>query len=215
MHLDPSLTASYIFLAATLALSPGPDVMFVVANGMSHGAKGALASAVGIGAGSFLRAVLASIGISAFVAASPFAFTVMKIVGALYLACMGVQAIRSAFKTARSAKSVHKIQDIPAWSMFLRGFMTNILNPKVVIFYLALLPQFVREELGHVGIQVFLLGCIHNVIGVSFLIVIGLAAGKASNWIGKTCLGRWLDGVAGVLFLGLAARLAFKDGPNG
>lgn len=215
MILDPSLTAAYILLAATLALSPGPDVMFVVANGMSQGAKGAIASALGIGAGSFVHAFLASMGVSALVAASPSVFNVMKIAGALYLVCIGIQAIRSALRTARSAKSVHIIQYIPVWSMFLRGFMTNILNPKVVIFYLALLPQFVREELGHVGIQVFLLGCIHNVIGVSFLIVIGLAAGKASNWIGKTSLGPWLDGISGVLFLGLAARLAFRDGPRG
>lgn len=98
MLLDRSSTAAYILLAAMLALSPGPDVMFVVANGMSHGAKGAVASAVGIGAGSFLHAVLASIGISAFVAASPFAFNVMKIAGALHLVCIGVQAITAVLR---------------------------------------------------------------------------------------------------------------------
>lgn len=98
MILDPSLTAAYILLAATLALSPGPDVMFVVANGMSQGAKGAIASAVGIGAGSFVHAFLASMGVSAFVATSPSVFNAMKIAGALHLVCIGVQAITAVLR---------------------------------------------------------------------------------------------------------------------
>lgn len=215
MLLDPTLTAAYIVLAAALAFSPGPDVMFVVANGMRHKAKGAIASALGIGAGSFLHAILAAVGVSAVIAASPVAFQIMKIAGALYLAWLGVQAIRSFLRNSGSANLMQKIQEVSAWQVFLRGFLTNILNPKVIVFYLALLPQFVNVELGHVGLQVFLLGCIHNVIGLSFLIVVGLAAGKASGWIARTSVGRWLDGIAGVFFLGLAARLALTGRPNG
>lgn len=214
MLLDPTLTVAYIVLAAALAFSPGPDVMFVVANGMQHKAKGAITSALGIAAGSFLHALLAAVGVSAVIAASPVAFEILKIAGALYLAWLGVQAIRSFLRNSGSAKLSQKIQEISAWQVFLRGFVTNILNPKVVVFYLALLPQFVSVELGHVGLQVFLLGCIHNAIGLSFLIVVGLAAGKASGWIARTSLGRWLDGIAGVFFLGLAARLALTGRPN-
>lgn len=215
MLLDPSLTAAYILLAAALAFSPGPDVMFVVANGMSHKTKGAVASALGIGAGSFFHAVLTAVGVSAVVAASPIAFEIMKIAGALYLAWLGIQALRSFVQNSGSEKFVQKVLEISAWRVFLRGFMTNILNPKVIVFYLALLPQFVSVELGHVGLQVFLLGCIHNIIGLSFLIVVGLAAGKASGWIARTSLGRWLDGIAGVFFLGLAARLALTGRAEG
>jgi threonine/homoserine/homoserine lactone efflux protein len=215
MLLDPTLTAAYIVLAAALALSPGPDVMFVIANGMRHRAKGAIASALGIGAGSFLHAILAAVGVSAVIAASPIAFEFMKIAGAIYLAWLGIQAIKSFLRNSGSASLTQKIQEVSAWKIFLRGFVTNMLNPKVVVFYLALLPQFVSVELGHVGLQVFLLGCIHNVIGLSFLIVVGLASGKASGWIARTNLGRWLDGIAGVFFLGLAARLALTGRPNG
>lgn len=215
MLLDPTLTAAYIVLAAALAFSPGPDVMFVVANGMRHKAKGAIASALGIAAGSFLHAILAAIGVSALIAASPIAFEIMKIAGALYLAWLGIQAIKSFLRNSGSANLAQKVHEVSAWRVFLRGFMTNILNPKVIVFYLALLPQFVSVELGHVGLQVFLLGCIHNVIGLSFLIVVGLAAGKASGWIATTNLGRWLDGIAGVFFLGLAARLALTGRVNG
>lgn len=215
MLLDPSLTAGYIVLAAALAFSPEPDVMFVVANGMRYKAKGAIASAFGIGAGPFLHAILAAVGVSAVIAASPIAFEIMKIAGALYLAWLGVQAIKSFLRNPGSAKLAQKVQEVSVWQVFLRGFMTNILNPKVIVFYLALLPQFVSVELGHVGLQVFLLGCIHNFIGLSFLIAVGLAAGKASGWIARTSLGRWLDGIAGVFFLGLAARLALTSRMNG
>ena len=189
--------------------------MFVVANGMRHKAKGAIASALGIGAGSFLHAIFAAVGVSAVIAASPVAFEIMKIAGALYLAWLGIQAIRSFLRNSGSASLTQKIQEVSAWQVFLRGFLTNILNPKVIVFYLALLPQFVSVDLGHVGLQVFLLGCIHNIIGLSFLIVVGLAAGKASGWIARTNLGRWLDAMAGVFFLALAARLALTGRPNG
>lgn len=215
MPLDPALTVAYIVLAATLALSPGPDVMFVIANGMRHKIIGAIASALGISAGSFLHSILAAVGVSAVIAASPVAFEIMKIAGALYLAWLGVQAIRSFLRTSGSTNLTQKTQEVSAWQIFLRGYLTNILNPKVIVFYLALLPQFVSVELGYVGLQVFLLGCIHNAIGLSFLIVVGLAAGKASCWIARTSLGRWLDGIAGVFFLGLAARLALTGRPNG
>ena len=211
MILDPSLTAPYILLAAALAFSPGPDLMFVLANGMSHGAKGAVASALGIGAGSLLHAVLAAIGVSAIISASPLAFEIMKIAGAAYLAWLGSLAIWCFLKDTSSRKLIQKAHDILVWRVFLRGFMSNIFNPKVMVFYLALLPQFIRVELGHVGLQVFLLGCIHNLIGLTFLILVGLAAGKASNWIARTGLGRWLDGIAGLFFIGLAAKLALMD----
>jgi len=208
MLLDPTLTTAYIVLAAALAFSPGPDVMFVVANGMRHKASGAIASGLGIAAGSFFHAILAAAGVSAVIAASPVAFEAMKIAGALYLAWLGVQALKSFLRNSGSAKFAGRAEAVSAGRVFLRGFTTNILNPKVIVFYLALLPQFVNVQLGHVGLQVFLLGCIHNVIGLSFLIAVGLAAGKASGWIAGTSVGRWLDGIAGVFFLGLAARLA-------
>lgn len=212
--LDPSLTAAYIVLAAALAFSPGPDTMFVVASGMRHKAKGAVASALGIGAGSFFHAIFAALGVSAVIAASPVAFETMKIAGALYLAWLGVQAIRSFLRDDGSAALAQNGDEVSARQVFLRGFLTNILNPKVIVFYLALLPQFVSVPLGHVGLQVFLLGCIHNAIGLSFLLAVGLAAGKASGWLARTRFGSWLDGIAGVFFIGLAARLALTGRPN-
>ena len=82
------------------------------------------------------------------------------------------------------------------------------------LFSLALLPQFVSEQLGHVGLQIFLLGAIHAGLGVLYLLGIGLAAGRASDWLATTSFGRWLDGIAGVFFLGLAVRLAVSGRPE-
>lgn len=214
MILDPTLTAAYVLLATALAVAPGPDVLFVVANGMQHRVKGAIASALGIGAGSVLHALAAALGISALVAASPTAFEILRYAGAAYLAYLGVQALRSWWNYSSNLDPNQAVVEISAWNVFRRGLITNILNPKVVVFYLALLPQFISIELGNVGLQIFFLGCIHNIIGITFLICIGLVAGKASGWLAHTSFGKWMDGIAGVFFIGLAVRLVVSGKPE-
>ena len=214
MILDPTLTTAYILLATALAVAPGPDVLIVVANGMQHRVKGAVASAMGIGCGSVLHALAAALGISAIVAASPTAFELLRYAGAAYLAYLGVQALRSWWNYSNNLDPKQAVVEISAWSVFRRGLITNVLNPKVVVFYLALLPQFINVELGNVGLQIFLLGCIHNLIGITFLICIGLAAGKASGWLARPSFGKWMDGLAGVFFLGLAVRLLVSGKPE-
>jgi threonine/homoserine/homoserine lactone efflux protein len=214
MILDPALTAAYIVLATALAVAPGPDVLFVVANGMRHRVKGAVASALGIGCGSLVHAITAALGVSAIIAASPLAFDALKYAGAAYLAYLGLQSLRAYFKHSNTLDIDQAIVEVSTWSVFRRGLITNILNPKVVVFYLALLPQFINVELGNVGLQIFLLGSIHNAIGMVFLISIGLMAGRASGWLATTNFGKWLDGLAGVFFIGLAVRLLLSGKPE-
>ena len=213
MILDPTLTAAYILLATALAVAPGPDVLFVVANGMRHRARGAIASALGIGVGSLGHATAAALGISALIAASPAAFEALRYAGAAYLVYLGVQALRSWWPCSNTLDPGTAPAATSTWSVFRRGVLTNLLNPKMIVFCLALLPQFVNVDLGHVGVQLFLLGCIHNLIGTTFLIAIGLAAGKASGWLATTRFGKWMDGIAGLFFLGLALRLALTGRP--
>lgn len=213
MILDPTLTGAYILLATALAVAPGPDVLFVVANGMRHRARGAIASALGIGVGSLGHATAAALGISALIAASPAAFEALRYAGAAYLIYLGIQALRSWWVSSNTLDPGPAPAATSTWSVFRRGVLTNLLNPKMIVFYLALLPQFVNVDLGHIGLQLFLLGCIHNLIGTTFLIAIGLAAGKASGWLATTRFGKWMDGIAGVFFLGLALRLALTGRP--
>ena len=132
----------------------------------------------------------------------------MKYLGAAYLAYLGIQALIAFFKNSAPGLELQKAQEVSGREIFIRALITNLLNPKVIIFYLALLPQFVSVELGFVGLQIFLLGSIHAGIGLAFLVVVGLMAGRAAGWLQTTSAGRWLDGIAGVFFLGLAARLA-------
>ena len=214
MILDPSLTAAYLVLATALALSPGPDVMFVLANGMQRRASGAIAAALGVGGGSLLHAFAAALGVSTLVAASPAAFEILRFAGAAYLAYLGWQALKSWWTYTKPQTSHTSPIQVSVWDVFRRGLITNILNPKVNIFYLALLPQFINVDLGRVGLQIFLLGCIHNIIGTAFLIGIGLAAGKAAGWLATTNFGKWMDGIAGLVFIALALRLVVSGRPN-
>lgn len=214
MILDPTLTAAYIVVATALAVAPGPDVLFVVANGLRHKARGAFASALGIGLGSVLHAHAAALGISGLIAASPFAFDVLRYAGAAYLVYLAYTAFRSWWMNPGTGHPRPNKAETSPRDVFLRGLITNILNPKVVVFYLALLPQFVSPELGNIGLQIFLLGCIHNLIGISFLVGIGLAAGRASSWLAQTNFGRWLDALAAVFFVGLAIRLVVSGRPE-
>ncbi len=212
MLLDPTLAMAFLVVATAVALSPGPDVMFVLASGMQHKTRGALASAMGICTGSLIHALAAAVGISALIASSPTAFAVLQYAGAAYLAWLAVKAFRSFLNPSDQVGQDQP--QTPTAHVFRQALTTNLLNPKVIIFYLALLPQFVSLDLGHVGLQIFLLGCIHSIIGLVYLVVIGCAAGKASTWLRTSGFARWLDAVAGTVFLGLALRIALSGRPS-
>ncbi len=212
MLLDPTLAMAFLVVATAVALSPGPDVMFVLASGMQHKTRGALASAMGICAGSLMHALAAAVGISALIASSPTAFAVLQYAGAAYLAWLAFKAFRSFLNP--SDQVAEGPPQTPTVHVFRQALTTNLLNPKVIVFYLALLPQFVSLDLGQVGLQIFLLGCIHSLIGLVYLVVIGCAAGKAATWLRTSGFARWLDAIAGTVFLGLALRIALSGRPS-
>lgn len=212
--LDPQLASAYAVLAAALAVTPGPDTLFVVASAMRHRMRGAIASAFGVAAGTFGHSLMAAIGVSAVIAAAPGAFDLLKYGGAAYLLWLGFRSLDAFRRGAPQPAQPEGMAPIPAQvrgrAVFTSGFLTNLMNPKVIVFYLALLPQFVNPALGHPGLQVFLLGMIHTAFGLTFLLVAGFSAGKASEWIARTGFMRWLDGLAGVFFIAIALRLALS-----
>lgn len=210
MLLDPTLTTAYVVVAAALAFAPGPDVIFVLANSLRHKAMGAIAATLGICTGTLLHSLAAAIGGSAVIAASPLAFELLRYCGAAYLLYLGIQSIR-AFFTPKALADDQMIADAPSvFKVFQQGLITNLLNPKVIIFYIALLPQFVNTDLGNVGVQIMLLGLIHTSIGLIYLLIIGTLIGNVAGWITKTRFGNYLDAIAGVFFIGLALRLALS-----
>ncbi len=206
--LDPSLTSAFLVLAIALVLSPGPDTLFVVASGLRHRAAGAVVSALGIGTGSALHGLAAALGVSALLAASPWFFEALRYAGAAYLVYLGAKALHAALFAPPPEATAQVAAATSLGRVFRQGVITNLLNPKIVVFYLALLPQFVDPALGHVGLQMFLLSCIPNGLGTAYLMLVGLGSGAASGWLARRAFTRWLDGIAGGFFIGLALRLA-------
>ena len=223
----PDASHLLVFIAAGLLLNltPGPDVMFIVANAVRAGARAGVAAALGISAGCLVHVAAAALGVSALLAASSTAFGVLKWLGAVYLVWVGVQMLRSAMgqdapvKIAVGAYLAGVEGRFDAESalaiVFRRGFLTNVLNPKVALFFLAFVPQFIAPGTAHTGGVFLALGLLFTFN--SLLVCIGWAL--AAAWLARRAgalqrATRWLDGLAGTLFIGFGIRLALTDAPT-
>ena len=201
-----------VFFAAafTLSISPGPDLMYVLSRTVTQGTKVGLASAAGVSAGAFVHVIAAAFGLSALLAASAAAFTVVKFAGAGYLLYLGIQALRS--RGAMVAASERHAAAVTSWQAFRQGVLVDVLNPKVALFFMAFLPQFVRPGHGSTAMQLLLLGVL--VIGVAILVDASfvLIAARATGYFRrhpKTSV--WLDRLLGTIFIGLGVRLALTQ----
>jgi threonine/homoserine/homoserine lactone efflux protein len=173
------LTYWLLFLSAAVALniSPGPDLVYILSRSVVHGTRVGLASTLGVCTGAFVHVLAASLGLSAILAASSTAFTAVKYAGAVYLIYLGILSIRSAgssFSTSDPGGS-----SITTWQAFRQGIMVDVLNPKVSIFFMALLPQFVRDGHGSQASQLIMLGtlviCVALLVEGCFVLVAGRA----------------------------------------
>ncbi len=212
-----------LFTAAGLLLNltPGPDVMLIVANAVRGGARAGVAAALGITAGCGVHVAAAALGVSALLLTSGTAFSVLKWLGALYLVWVGVQMLRAAWRPGaalRVAATRPTGMDglaPPAWTaVFRRGFLTNVLNPKVALFFLAFVPQFIAPGTPQPGWVFLALGLLFT--ASSLLVCIGWAL--AAAWVARRAgtlqrVMRWLDGVAGGLFVAFGVKLALTESP--
>jgi threonine/homoserine/homoserine lactone efflux protein len=198
-----------LFLGAALllAIAPGPDNLGVLALGISRGRSEALGFALGCAAGCLNHTLLAVLGISALIAASPVAFKALQLLGAAYLIWIGIQALRS-----RGASLAHT--NTPATgqgflSSFRRGLIANSINPKVGLFFLSFLPQFVRPEGWPTAIQLAALGALFGLVAALVFSTIALAAAPIGAWLRKReRVTVWLDRATGGLFVGLGILTA-------
>jgi threonine/homoserine/homoserine lactone efflux protein len=176
--LFPETNALILFLIATVSLnlSPGPDMLYVISRSLEQGRKAGIVSSLGIGAGTLVHTCVAALGLAAILISLPIAFQVIKFVGAAYLVFLGLRMLLS--KSADSGKLV-SARDADLWSIFRQGVATNILNPKVALFFLAFLPQFADPARGTIVLQIILLGLIFDASGTSWNIVIASFAGHA------------------------------------
>jgi threonine/homoserine/homoserine lactone efflux protein len=211
MLLDPDLLWLYLGAAALLIVTPGPDTFLVAGTSAAHGVRAGALAALGVFCGCLFHIGLATVGISALIAASPWAFGVLKLAGAAYLAWLGVMALRDAWHghlPGEATAGVGNLGGRSAPGLFLRGALTNALNPKVAVFFVAFLPQFVEPALGHTALQLALLGMIFNVPGTLYLVLVAAASGRATASLRRLPWARrLLDAVVGVFFIGLAGHL--------
>ena len=205
MLLMPEQFFGFLAAAMLITLSPGPDNLLVLGIGISRGRAQGMAFGLGCALGCLSHTVLAALGVSAVIAASPLAFMALKICGGLYLLWLGVQALRSqgGVKVAGA-----KGADESLLRLFGKGMFANSINPKVVLFFLSFLPQFVIAEHGHVGWQTVQLGLTFTVQAAVLFGLLGYFSGVVGLWLNRHAhAGRWLDRVAGTIFIALGLRL--------
>lgn len=197
----------FVLSALLLNITPGPDTLYIVGRSSSQGLRAGALAALGIGAGALVHVSAAALGLSAILAASATAFTVVKWVGAAYLLYVGVGLIRSSGAT--SAGAVTDDRTLSLRGVFLQGFFTNVLNPKVALFFLAFLPQFVDPSRGAVAFQIAFLGLLFTVMGLTSDALYALVAGTAGRWVkGNAHFLRWERYVTGGVFIGLGVTAA-------
>ncbi len=196
---DPAVLAAFIAAGLLLNLTPGVDFVFVSANGIGGGPKAGMAAAVGVNIGVALHILMAAAGLSTLLLAYPGAYDLIRCAGAAYLAWLAIQAWRADNKLGRPGAALAPRAAI--W----RGFLTNILNPKVALFVLAFIPQFTDPAIGPIWQQILVLGAIFQIFGFAFMLALGAAAGAFANAL-KTRVGA-LNKITSILFGGLAARL--------
>lgn len=203
--LTPDQFFAFLAAAIVLTLSPGPDNMMVLGLGMAKGRTRGMAFGLGCALGCLSHTLLAAIGVSALIAASPLAFTALKVCGGLYLAWMGLNAIRS-----RGGATVGRAGDVEesARTLFLRGVFANAVNPKVALFFLSFLPQFVAAGRGDANLQTALLGITFTLQAAILFGLLGYFSGAVGAWLTRRPrAGMWLDRIAGAIFIGLGLRL--------
>jgi threonine/homoserine/homoserine lactone efflux protein len=201
----------FIISGLLLNVTPGPDTAYIIGRSVQLGWRGGVAAALGISAGCFVHVFAAAIGLSALLAASSAAFTLVKWVGAAYLCFIGVKILLSRPQAAAddmlAAGSAISLRQV-----FLQGSLTNVLNPKVALFFLAFLPQFVAADSPHKAAAFLLLGLIFIFNGTLWCLGVAAFAASAAGRIRQSGLAlRWINRALGGLFVYLGVRVAMLE----
>ena len=202
---DTSSLVAFVAAGLLLNVTPGPDVLYIVGRSLSQGRMAGVVSALGISAGCLIHVAAAALGLSTLMMTVPLAYDAVRYAGAAYLVWMGVRALR----VRSSAFTPQTMTRVPLAAIFRQGMVTNALNPKVALFFLAFLPQFTDASRGPLAPQFLLLGVIFIANGL----LVCLAYAVAASWIGAWLTSRydvqsWLTRAMGALFIGLGLRLA-------
>ena len=215
----PDSTQLLMFIAAgwLLNLTPGPDVLYIVSSALKSGVRAGMVAALGIVSGCFVHVFAAALGVGALLATSATAFTLLKWAGAAYLMWMGVKLLlaKGGGSSIVPAGVSAEVVAVNLWRVFRQGFLTNVLNPKVALFFLAFVPQFIAPGTEDKVTAFLLLGLLFNLNSLPINFGYAWLAGWASRRVGAVQRAmHWMDRAAGVMFVGFGLRLAMSENPT-
>ncbi|WP_157753852.1 LysE family translocator [Lysobacter capsici] len=212
---DTATLTAYLIAAAVLVFIPGPGTAWIIAQSAAGGTARGVQAAFGLETATLIHALAAGLGLSALLATSALAFEVLKYAGAAYLIWLGIKAWRSAPAPADAtaepvAEALPATARVSARHVYLRSVVTGVLNPKVALFFLAFLPQFVHPERGMVWLQFLVLGALLSMIGMLNSLMLSFAVGRFGRRFAAGG-GRWKERLTGSVFIALGLRLAVQQ----
>lgn len=198
----------YMVAVLTINLLPGPDMIYIISQSLGQGRRIGFSAALGIGAGCFVHIFAVTLGLSSLILESSQAFMIIKYLGAAYLFYVGLSSLLK--KQSSFIKQAEASHIVSCGKSFMNGFLTNVLNPKVALFFIAFLPQFVDTASNYsVGLQVFILGLLFNFSGTTVNILVALFFGAIKNWlVHHPAVLKLQEKITGFILIGLGIRLA-------
>ena len=198
----------FILSGLLLNITPGADSLYIATRSITQGVRAGVAAALGIGTGCLVHIFAAALGLSAILTASSMAFTVIKLLGAAYLVYVGIGMLRTTTATAATQPT---LAHAPLGKVFAQGFLTNVLNPKVALFFLAFVPQFIDPAATHKPLAFLFLGAIFNINGTLWCLFIAWISARFRSFGVNRRAGRWLNRTVGGIFVLLGLRLALAE----
>jgi threonine/homoserine/homoserine lactone efflux protein len=212
LPVDPAVLFAYGLAALALVIAPGPGQALVLTRTIESGARGGLLTSLGLEIGTLVHTVAAALGLSAILATSATAYAVVKYAGALYLVVLGALMLWRARASGHAGDTVAGTVATTGSRLVLHAAMTGMLNPKVAVFFLAFLPQFVRPERGAVLAQFLVLGLVLSTLGFFFDASLAVIAGRARRRLTHSArFAAWRQRVTGAVLVGLGLKLAVPD----
>lgn len=206
----PDVSTLIVFCIAVfiLTITPGPDLLYIATRGMAQGRSAGLVSALGVHTGVLVHTLAAALGLSALIATSSLAFSIVKYLGAAYLLYLGLRTLL-ARETGQKVHNLELVSHVSLKKIYCEGIVTNVLNPKAVLFFFAFLPQFIDPASSTAIFQTIILGLLVIVVSFPVDAAVGLCAGTLGNWwirnVGMQRFGKW---VTGTVFIGLGIGTA-------
>jgi threonine/homoserine/homoserine lactone efflux protein len=200
----------FIVSGLLLNITPGPDSLFIMARSATQGWRAGFVACWGVGSGVFVHVFAAALGLSALLATSATAFAVVKVIGAAYLVWIGIGMLRARGEVAQAVDAAPRA--LRYRDIFRQGFLTNVLNPKVALFFLAFVPQFIAPDAVSKPLAFIVLGAIFDINGMLWCHALALFTAFASRRLNVgAAVGRWLNRTMGAVFVALGAKLALAS----